>query len=202
MITIMRAGLVVLGILSLSACATPSLFPPEVTEEVDQTFHFEAWRDAPPNNAAGPSSSGSCAPSSGVWRSCKVMFGGRIVQAGPDDNGEGTLIVAEQLPIKRHPVYGPAEEKRTGQYQFAFLYPEKLKQEALRVGNKFIVVGTPKGRQHVMVEGAPKSDPFLVADCVHIWQTGPSQIASFRESVGAGYSSLPEETYCASKKRK
>ena len=46
----------------------------------------------------------------------KVELGGRIVQA--TKNGKGIVIVAEQLPIVKHPVYGPTEDvKRTGDYR-------------------------------------------------------------------------------------
>lgn len=173
--------------LALGGCAGPSLFPPEVMRDVDPLFSFEAWRDAGPSNPAGPSGSGH-----------RVQFGGRIVQAGPDEDGKGILIIAEQLPIVKHPVYGPAESgKRTGQYEFALLYPGPLKPEVLRRGNKFIVVGKTEGRIHVMVEGAPKTEPYLVADCLHVWETGPGSIAGFQEDAGAGYSSLPQETHCA-----
>ncbi len=176
---------------TLSACAAPAPFPPEVTERVDRTFSFEAWRDAPPSNASGQSGSGHT-----------VMFGGRIVQAGPDDDGKGILIVAEQLPIQQHPVYGPVDDKgnlRAGQFEFAILYPGELKQEALQRGNKFVVVGKTAERIHVLVQGAPKTEPFLVAECIHIWQTGLGSIAGFQEDPGAGYASLPHETYCAPK---
>ena len=98
----------------LSACAAHTPFPPEVMEKVSPTFHFEAWRDAGPTNESGKSDAG-----------IKVMLGGRIVQA--TKNGKGIVIVAEQLPIVNHPVYGPTEEvKGTGDHEFAFLYPGEL----------------------------------------------------------------------------
>ena len=70
----------------------------------------------------------------------------------------------------------------------------------LMKGNRFIVVGTTTGRRPVLVNGIPKTEPFLVADCVHIWQTGGTEIAEFKEDPGAGYSPLPEKTYCVTKK--
>lgn len=195
MFVIVRRGLLLLNCFLLSACAAPSPFPPSVTERVDPTFHFEAWRDSPPSNAAGKTQSGTT-----------VQLGGRIVQG--EKNGEGVLIVAEQLPLKTHPVFGPAEPgpieaaQRIGPYEFAFLFPGKLEDEALRTGNRFVLVGITKGRKHVVVRDTPKSEPYLVADCIHIWQTGPSEIESFKEDVGAGYVSLPEKTYCAPRKKK
>jgi starvation-inducible outer membrane lipoprotein len=172
----------------LFGCAANSLFPPEVMEKVSPTFHFEAWRDASPSNEAGKTDSGH-----------KVELGGRIIQA--TKNGKGIVIVAEQLPIAKHPVYGPTEDvKRTGDYEFAFLYPGELEPQDLKNGNRFVIVGTTTSRRPVVVNGVPKTEPFLVADCIHVWQTGRTEIAEFKESVGGGYSPLPEKTYCVAKK--
>jgi hypothetical protein len=172
----------------LSGCTPHPLFPPQVMEKVSPTFHFEAWRDASPSNPAGKSDAGH-----------KVELGGRIVQA--TQNGKGIVIVAEQLPIVKHPVYGPSEAvkrdaKRAGEYEFAFLYPGKIESQALRIGNRFVMVGTTTSRRPVLVNGVPKTEPFLIAECVHIWQTGMSELAAFKESVGAGDATLPEKTYC------
>ena len=168
----------------LSGCAATTPFPPKVMEKVSPTFHFEAWRDAPPSNEAGKTDSGH-----------KVELGGRIVQA--TKSGKGIVIVAEQLPIVNHPVYGPSEDvKRTGDYEFAFLYPGELEPQALRNGNRFVIVGTTTSRRPVVVNGMPKTEPFLIADCIHVWQTGRTEIAEFKEDAGGGYSPLPEKTYC------
>lgn len=183
----MAVELLVLAALS-SGCANKSPFPAEVRDKVSPTFDFTAWREAAPSNPGGKSDSGM-----------KVELGGRIVQASK--NGKGILIVAEQLPIVKRPVYGPTESNtRKGEYEFAFLYPDDLSPDALRNGNRFVMVGTTSGRTPVMVNGAPKSEPYLVADCIHIWQTGRTEIADFKESAGAGNSSLAETTACAPKK--
>lgn len=169
----------------LPACTASAPFPSKVMDEVSPTFQFEAWRDASPTNPSGVSDSGT-----------KVELGGRVVQASM--NGKGIVIVAEQLPIVKHPVYGPAEpdKRRAGDYEFAFLYQGELEPQALKNGNRFVIVGTTKGRKPVVVNGVPKSEPFLVADCIHVWQTGRTEIAEFKESAGGGYSPLPEKTYC------
>lgn len=172
----------------LSGCAAHTPFPPEVMEKVSPTFHFEAWRDASPTNESGKSDAG-----------IKVQLGGRIVQA--TKNGKGIVIVAAQLPIVNHPMYGPMEDvKRTGDYEFAFLYPGELEALDLMRGNRFIIVGTTTSRRPVLVNDIPKTEPFLLADCIHVWQTGGTEIAEFKENVGAGFSSLPEKTYCVAKK--
>ena len=169
---------------ALSGCAATTPFPQKVMDKVSPTFHFEAWRDASPSNSAGKSDS-----------DLKVELGGRIVQASR--NGKGIVIVAEQLPIVTHPVYGPTEDvNRTGDYEFAFLYPGELDPHDLKNGNRFVMVGTTTSRRPVVVNGVPKTEPFLIADCIHVWQTGRTEIAEFKESVGGGYSPLPEKTYC------
>jgi hypothetical protein len=157
-------------------------------DKVSPTFDFEAWKDAPPTNVTGKSDAGHL-----------VQLGGRIVQAS--HSPKGTLIVAEQLPIANHPVFGPKEPaKRAGDYEFALQYPEQLPPGALRFGNRFIVVGTTKGRTNVVVDGAPKTEPLLVVDCIHVWETGKAEIESFKETVGGGFSPLPEQTYCTKTK--
>lgn len=172
----------------LSGCTANSPFPAKVTENLSPTFHFESWRDASPTTEAGKADSG-----------LRVELGGRMVQA--TKNGKGIVIVAEQLPIVKHPVYGPAEDvKRTGDYEFAFLYPGELEPQALRNGNRFVIVGTTTNRRPVVVNGVPKTEPFLIADCIHVWQTGRTEIAEFKEDVGGGFSPLPEKTYCVAQK--
>ena len=174
----------------LSACAAHTPFPPEVMEKVSPTFHFEAWRDAGPTNESGKSDAG-----------IKVQLGGRIVQA--TENGKGLVIVAAQLPIVNYPVYGPTETEevtRTGDYEFAFLYTGEIEPLDLMRGNRFIVVGTTTSRRPLLVNGMPKTAPFLIADCIHVWQTAGAKIAEFKEDVGGGFSPLPETTYCVAKK--
>jgi starvation-inducible outer membrane lipoprotein len=171
----------------LSGCAAKTLFPPEVMEKVSPTFQFEAWRDAGPTNESGKSDAG-----------IKVQLGGRIVQA--TKNGKGIVIVAEQLPIVNNPAYGPTEDiKQTGDHEFAFLYSGELEALDLMKGNRFIIVGTTTSRRPVLVNGIPKTEPFLIADCIHVWQTGGAEIADFKLDVGGGLSPLPEKTYCVTK---
>ena len=168
----------------LSACAPTTPFPPKFMEKVSLTFHFEAWRDASPTNSSASSDS-----------DLKVQLGGRIVQV--TRSGKGIVIVAEQLPIVNHSVYGLTEDvERTGDYEFAFLYPGELEPQDLKDGSRFVVVGTTTSKRPVVVNGLPKTDLFLIADCIHVWQTGSTEIAEFKEDVGGGYSPLPEETYC------
>ena len=159
-------------------------------EKVSPTIQFEAWRDAGPSNESGKSDAG-----------IKIQLGGRIVQATED--GKGIVIVAEQLPIANYPVYGPREREqdtKTGTYEFAFLYAGEIEPLDLMRGNRFIVVGTTTSRRPLLMRGIPKTVPFLLADCIHVWQTAGAEIAEFKEGVGGGFSPLPETTYCVANK--
>ena len=172
----------------LSGCAANTPFPPEVMDKVSPTFHFEAWRDAGPSNESGKSDAG-----------LKVLLGGRIVQATKDS--KGIVIVAEQLPIVNNPAYGPTDTNgRSGDHEFAFLFAGVLESLDLMKGNRFIIVGTTTSRRPVLVNGLPKTEPFLIADCIHVWQTGDAEISEFKEGVGGGDSPLPQKTYCGAKK--
>ncbi len=174
----MRAGLAIVCLLVLEACAPQPLFQPSVMQDVDDHFDFAAWR---------------ATPTKGVGQ--KVQLGGRIVQA--ETTEDGVMIVAVQLPIVKSPAYGPTDPgKRPGAFGFAFLYPGKIESSALELGNRFIVVGTTQAPKGVIVDGARVSQPFLVARCVHIWKTQGREISDF-PSVGAGYEALEENTYCA-----
>ncbi|TAJ34545.1 MAG: hypothetical protein EPO64_00790 [Nitrospirae bacterium] len=181
-IPMIRFGLAAVLSLFFSACGASALFQANVLKDVDNDFDFTAWR-ASPNAVPGR----------------KVQLGGRIIQA--ESSNGGVVIVGEQLPIVEHPAYGPSSSgrKRTGVYEFAFLYPGKIESTALTAGNRFIVVGTTQQAKVVSVEGASKTEPYLVAQCVHIWKTEGREISDFPE-VGAGYYPLEENTYCATGK--
>ena len=174
---VMRTALSMM-VLSLVACSTPPLFPPAVLEGVEKNFDFKAWQTSP-----------------SAYANRKVQLGGMIQDAQPTD--EGVLIVTKQLPIVEHPAYGPSgSQRRPGSFEFAFLYRGKMPAPALEPGNRLIVVGTTQGAKAVTVGGATRTAPFLMAQCVHIWNTGGREIADF-ESSGAGYQPLAEETYCS-----
>lgn len=171
----------------LSGCAANTPFPPNVMERVSPIFQFEAWRDASPSNEAGKTDSGH-----------RVELGGRIVQASR--KGQGIVIVAEQLPIVKHHVYGPTDDvKRTGDYEFAFFYPGELEPQDLKNGNRFVMVGTTTSRRPVVVNGVPKTAPFLVASCVHVWQTGRTENSVAKVRGQGSPSPLQEKTYCVAK---
>jgi starvation-inducible outer membrane lipoprotein len=171
----------------VSGCTTTTPFPSKVMEKVSPTFDFEAWREASPTNGAGKSDAG-----------LTVELGGRIVEASR--NGNGIVIVAKHLPIVTHPVYGAAESiDRKGDHEFAFLYSGDLDPQDLKNGNRFIIVGTTTGRRPVVVNGMPKTEPFIVASCIHVWQTGRTEVSDVKDEVGGVDSALQGKTYCVAK---
>ncbi len=166
---------VVMYSLFFSACVTPQVFSPETMEGVDKSFDFRAWRIMP-NEKTGK----------------KVELGGRIIHA---EAKEGAVVLAvAELPIVEHPAYGPKESgKRNG--EFLVLYKGELNPNAMQPGNRLIVVGTTQNAQVVTVDDIQRRLPSVVADCVHIWNTGGRAISDF-PSYGGGYQPLVEETFC------
>src|SRR5262245_58610015 len=165
------------GILSVG-CSTPAWFPSEAT------------RDSTPTQF-------------GVLEAKPDAFTGRVVQlagriVGVEQSADGILIRAQELPMEKYPVYGPAETNK-GTVEFAILYPGKVDEKALWYGNKFVVVAVAKGSHPVAVDGIMRSAPYVVARCMHVWKTGEYGsygIADFPHTTD-GYYSLEQETYCA-----
>ena len=171
----------------LPGCAATTSFPPKVMEKVSPTFDFQAWHDASPTNGAGKSDAG-----------LTVALGGRIVEASR--NGNGIVIVAKHLPIVTHPVYGPTESfEQTGDHEFAFLYSGDLDPQDLKNGNRFVMVGTTTGRRPVIVNGVPKTEPFVVASCLHVWRADRTDVSEVKDGSGGVESSLQGKTHCVAK---
>jgi len=168
---------IAMTIVSLVAFAcTPQLFPPGTLMDVDPKFDFSRWRMFP--NSV---------------KNHKVQLGGRIVQSYSKD--QTLTIVAAQLPIAEHPAYGPKETAKSSTRLFVILYQGKLDPPFLHTGNRLIIVGYTRPPILVEVEDILRSLPAVTAECIHIWQTGNSDIADFHGS-GAGHVVLKEDTYC------
>jgi hypothetical protein len=60
------------------------------------------------------------------------------------------------------------------------------------------VVGTTQGTTEATVEGAPKREPLIVAQCIHIWKTKGAEIADYPFEVDAGYVPLEQQTFWVS----
>ena len=168
-------SMAILASLVLSACTPYQVFPPEVVEGVDRNFDFSVWRLTP--NAKTDR---------------KIELGGRVIQA--ETKGGAVSIVIAQLPIVDHPAYGPKDTgKRSG--EFAITYEGKIEPNFLQTGNRLIVVGTTRTTKVIVVDDIPRSFPTVMAQCLHIWNTGGREIADF-PSYGAGYETLEEQTFC------
>lgn len=170
--------LLVLGVSVLAtACSTP-LFPPNVMHDVT-AMEFGVLQAQPD-----------------VFRGQVVQLGGRIV--GAEETNDGVLIRVQELPVEKHPVYGPSETL-SATPEFAILYPGKVDPSGIRFGNKLIVVALAKGLESVSVEGVPRMEPYVIARCMHIWKTGGYGyygIEDFPHTTD-GYWPLEHETYCS-----
>jgi starvation-inducible outer membrane lipoprotein len=142
---------------------------------VDPNFDFSRWR-ALPNQALER----------------KIQVGGSIIQSEKKDSA--VTIVATQLPIVEHPAYGPKDTgKRNGEFAVTFQGP--IESRFLQRGNRLIVIGSTKAPSVVLLDDLPRNLPTISAQCLHIWNTEGRDIADF-PSFGAGYETLPEETFC------
>lgn len=172
-----KAAFLVVLCAMVGACARPHIFPERELHGVDRSFDFARWKEQPM-----------------AFVGAKVEIGGRIVDTTVTD--EGVRIVAAQLPVVEHPVYGPRNGfGRVGAYEFAVMYPGKIEPGALRSGNKFIVLGWTQTPVEIEWQGAKRSMLALKATCIHIWKTGPQEIADF-PNVQSEYYPLERHTYC------
>ena len=122
-----RLILSLLASLLLAGCSATPLFPPEAMTDVSS-------------------------PEFGVLQAKTDVFKGRVVQlagriVGIEESANGTIILARELPVEKHPVFGPAETNKPMK-AFAVLYPGKVDSNALWFGNKFIVVAVAKEKKH------------------------------------------------------
>jgi starvation-inducible outer membrane lipoprotein len=159
----------------LSGCGSDRVFPPEAIEGADLNFDFARWRAMPNRMDA-----------------TKVRLGGRILQAGTRD-GIVTLVVA-QMPIVEHPAYGPKDTGKS-KGEFAITYHGSIESAFLQPGNRVMVIGRTHGPTVVSVDDLLKHLPTVVADCIHIWNTGGREISDF-PSLGGGYEPLEQRTGC------
>jgi len=160
-------------------CSTLSLFPPDAMNNT-ASVEFGVLQAHPD-----------------VFKGRVVQLAGRIV--GVEETTDGILILAQELPVKKHPVFGPTEtDKPTS--AFAILYPGKVDRNALWFGNKFIVVAVPQGQKTLAIDGIPHTEPYVVARCMHVWKTGEYGSYGIEDfpHTSDGYYPLEHQTYCTS----
>lgn len=163
---------------SLIGCTTSSLFPETALQDVNRKMEFGVLQAHPD-----------------VYKGQVIQLAGRII--GVNQVREGTFLVVHQLPIVERPIYGPAESgARTG--EFAVLFPGRLASVDAAPGNRVIVVGTIQGTQEITREGTSQKEPYLVARCLHIWETAGEEIYDYIVKHGGeeGDSSQIQQTYC------
>lgn len=171
-------GLILWTAIGLSACAFIPLFPPKVTEGIDEHFDFEVWRKA---------------PNTGIGR--KIELAGRVVRSDMK-NGE-TFVIAEQLPIVDGLVYETlALKKRTGEY--GILYRATIDPKWLAAGDLLMVIGTVTQPKTVAVKGVQQTLPLLIAECLHLWRTGGKELPQSQQNDAERLASFKHMTYCAS----
>jgi outer membrane lipoprotein len=166
----------------LAGCSSSPLFPPETVSDVTT-------------------------PEFGVLQAKTDVFSGRAVQVagriiGVEESANGSMILAQELPVVKHPAFGPTEPTVTDKpaSSFFILYKGKVDPHALWFGNKFIVVGVDEGQRTLAIDGIPRTKPYLVARCMHVWKTGgygSYGIDDFPYTTD-GYYPLEHQTYCAS----
>lgn len=124
-----------------------------------------------------------------------VQIGGRIVSVAkmPD----GIQIVAHELPVRTPPSRGPAESEHSPG-TFVVLYQGAVDPQGLQTGNKLVLVGEMQGTHTITVHESPRTVPYLIARCLHIWKTGTHAISEFPH-LPSGYHPLAEQTYCLPK---
>ena len=165
--------------LVLAGCSTAPLFPPDTISD------------------AASSEFGVLQAKTDVFKGRVVQLAGRIV--GVEESASGTIILAQELPVEKHPAFGPTDtDKPTA--SFAILYPGKVDRNALWFGNKFIVVAVAQGQTTLAIDGIPRREPYVVARCMHVWKTGAYGSYGIEDypHTTDGYYPLEHQTYCAS----
>ena len=163
----------------LAGCSTDPLFPTDTFSEV-------------------------ASPEFGVLQAKTDVFKGRVVQlagriVGVEESANGTIILARELPMEKHPAFGPMETNKP-MPSFAILYQGKVDRNALWFGNKFIVLAVSQGQKTLAIDGIPRTEPYVVARCMHVWKTGEYGsygIDDFPHTAD-GYYPLEHQTYCTS----
>lgn len=159
---------------ALSACTQP-LFPPDVTKTLDPALQMDIFN-----------------PEAETYLTNHlVQVGGRILSVEKTD--EGSVMTVEALPLNPSRTMVVESAPSTG--RFVLRYLQRLDPAALQPGNKLIVVGLLTGTSAVTIPSTRKPVPYLIARCLHVWNTGRHAISDFPH-LPTGYYPLRHETYC------
>ena len=107
-----------------------------------------------------------------------VKLAGRMI--GFDPAEEGTIILAEWLPYPADLDLedGPKDHDVDTGLRFALRYPGETHDPQFKwKGNKFILEGTIQGKRTVVLDmfGTQKSLPYVIARCIHLWESGETE---------------------------
>lgn len=185
----MKKGILLLGLLGLvgwqTACtATPGseLLAPKGNENnmVTTGAQFD-------DMAGNPSK----------YQDRAAMLAGAIVSI--DETDEGYRVLAKWLPYpKSRPEEGPIAEESEGKRHFLFRFVGKREREFHTIrGNKFLMEGTVEGTKKGLVHllGSEQDLLHVNAKCVHIWETGESNVSSGQ--AASEYGPARQRTLCA-----
>lgn len=176
--------------ISLTACTTPPMFPPEVMKDVEKsTFDAKAWKEQ------------AYEPSTADFISHKVELGGQIVKV--IRKTEGIIILAEKQPIEKYPGYGPRSTDQEGSFIYAISFHGFPESGMLQVGNRLAVVGATDRADIEVIGWTPRPMPRLLAQCLHIWNThGMKTVDDFPYEGMMGYNPPEERTFCSEENEK
>lgn len=137
------------------------------------------------------------AGNSSKYQGRTVMLAGAIVSI--DETDEGYQVLAQWLPYpKSQPEEGPIASESDGKRHFLFRFVGKREREFYTIhGNKFLLDGTVEGTKKGLVHllGSEKDLLYVNAKCVHVWETGESNVSS---GQGASeYGAARHRTLCA-----
>jgi len=137
-----------------------------------------------------------------------IKLAGRIIDVSTTQ--EGALIIASWLPFPKQTSLeeGPPDSPATKGRHFVFLFPGTIRDPFIPgeaydpkvawEGNRFILEGKLAGKKTVVLDplGDQKSLLHVQARCIHVWETGQSEVADQPDSQWAG---TIGRTFCATK---
>lgn len=173
--------IMILGVVGLFAlaqgCASVPTFPTNDSKAVGTTSEFGVLVAKPD-----------------VYKGRAIRLAGRLV--GVETSEQGMLMLAEWLPFPTNPDEGPTEMLMAQGRRFAVFYPGTLDEQGTLHGNKFLAVGEMgESKSIVTLEGISQSIPYVVARCLHVWETGGDEIEDAPDVENTGYPPM-ERTYC------
>ncbi|MBS0152239.1 MAG: Slp family lipoprotein [Nitrospira sp.] len=165
----------------LAACTTTPLFPPEITNDIENdTFGFKAWKEQ------------ASYPSDNIL-SQKVELEGHILKVIP--TRAGFVILADGRPVHEQLSYDSKDGEEEDPFRFAIIFNGTLDADMLQAGNSLVVVGATDKASPEVVGWMQKVLPHLRAQCLHIWKDDENEIGRFRFGKVKRYPQ-EERTFC------